>query len=86
MFHTYVHSNLPFIVVKIFGLCLYSCTKIKYIGTPDKIMLNATIECTGSLTIGKKINNIATKIIVFGMKVKTYGKTYTRVLLINLQE
>ena len=49
-------------------------------------MLNATIECTGSLTIGKKTKNIATKIIVIGIKVKTYGKIHTyHVYIVNIQ-
>lgn len=38
-------------------------------------MLNATIECTGSLIIGRKTKKIAMKTIIIGKIMKTYGRT-----------
>ena len=39
-------------------------------------MLNATRECTGSLTTGRKTKKIATKTIIIGKIMKTYGRIH----------
>jgi len=44
--------------------------------------LNATIECTGSLIIGRKTKNIATKTIMIGIPMNTYSDTAIHVIYI----